>query len=69
MQIVKSIFSAIIVIVFATFTLQNLQSVTINFFSFHFGAVPLFLVIIFVFVAGFITGRFTAWMKSAFTKK
>ena len=69
MNIVRAIFSGIIIILLAAFALQNMQSVTINLFSFHFGAVPLFLVIILVFVVGFICGRLTAWAKSAFRKR
>ena len=69
MNIVRAIFSGIIIILLASFALQNMQSVTINLFAFHFGAVPLFLVIILIFVAGFISGRLTAWAKSAFRRK
>lgn len=69
MQILKTALGVILGIILMIFALQNTQAVSIYFFNMRFGSVPLFLVIILVFIAGFISGRLTGWAKTILLRK
>ncbi|MGL4562077.1 MAG: lipopolysaccharide assembly protein LapA domain-containing protein [Brevinema sp.] len=55
--------------IFLIFAIQNNNLVNVSFFTFHVAQIPLFSVIITVFILGVIVGYTTHWIKSVFSSK
>lgn len=69
MQIFKTVLGVLLGFLLLIFAFQNTQAVTVSFFTMTFGEVPLFLVIVLVFIVGFISGRLTGWARSLILRK
>lgn len=65
----RIIIGLICLALFLIFAIQNNNLVDVRFFSFHITQIPLFSVIICVFIGGIIVGRISAWFSQIISKK
>lgn len=66
MKNLKFIMSLVIFGLFLLFAIQNNNSIDIQFLTISLSQIPLFVVLIVVFITGFILGRITEWISSLF---
>lgn len=69
MKIVKAVFAIICLLLFIVFAIQNISTVDFNFLKFQIRQMPLFAIIVVVFVLGFIVGRISGWFSYLFQEK
>jgi len=69
MKIIKYVIGIIFLILFLIFAIQNNNIVNFKFFMFHITNVPLFSIIILIFLTGFIFGRISGWLTYIFENK
>ncbi|MGL4677029.1 MAG: lipopolysaccharide assembly protein LapA domain-containing protein [Brevinema sp.] len=69
MKYIRIGFSLLIFLMCLIFAVQNIIPVDIRFFTINFTQIPLFFVIIIIFILGFILGRITAWFSYILSNK
>lgn len=67
MKLLKMIIGIIIIGLFLTFAIQNNEPMNIKFFNITVSQIPTFIIIITMFIFGFITGQISGWLSSIFT--
>ncbi|MGL4387825.1 MAG: lipopolysaccharide assembly protein LapA domain-containing protein [Brevinema sp.] len=59
--------SLVIFFIFLVFAIQNIIPVDLRFFTFQISSIPLFSVIVTIFILGFFSGYSVAWIKQLFS--